>query len=351
MQRCSRSAAPGAERKDAMPDRSGASDLEAALVALDSATLPDIAGALWMETLDAAGLPPEAAVALAGPKDGPRAHGERMRLFIEHLLRHPLSHSPSYDAVYRRLLEEIGDLSPHQACAIQMNFLGPPAGVGYDSVPVPAGLEFPRDHLPKPRSQVGWHFVVGSCWSADGREFGVELMFFQTAMYPPEVAAGFGLTDDENQTVELQFAISEAGGRHWQAAPVVLSGTSGLVGWDTDPFIYRLGRNTIRCHGSGELLPLTIAARGLDRGGDEPHVLAAEITFASGKQVLLQGDGGCMPGVGGARVLRRVRPQGVNRRRLRAGSGTRTPRDHVKDTHHERRRPGDADTARASHRP
>jgi predicted secreted hydrolase len=184
-----------------------------------------------------------------------------------------------------------------------MNFLGPPAGVGYDPVPVPAGLEFPRDHLPKPRSQVGWHFFVGSCWSADGREFGVELMFFQTAMYPPEVAAGFGLTDGENQTVELQFAISEAGGRHWQAAPVVLSGTSGLAGWDADPFIYRLGRNTIRCHGSGEFLPLTIAARGVDRGGDEPHVLAAEITFASGKRVLLQGAGGCMPGVDGMGTL------------------------------------------------
>jgi len=32
------------------------------------------------------------------------------------------------------------------------------------------------------RSRVGWHFFVGSCWSADGKEHGVELMFFQTAL-------------------------------------------------------------------------------------------------------------------------------------------------------------------------
>jgi predicted secreted hydrolase len=303
MQRRGRHRNTGTERNNEMTDRPETSDLATALAALDAATLADIAGALWMETLDPAGVPAEAAAALAGPKDSPRAHGERMRLFIEHLLLHPLSHSPGYDAVYRRLLEEVADLSPHEAYAIRMNFLGAPASVGYDPVPVPAGLEFPRDHLPQPRSQVGWHFFVGSCWSADGREFGVELMFFQCALYPPEVAAGFGLTDDENQTVELQFAISEAGGRHWQAAPIVLAGTSGLVGWDADPFVYRLGRNTIRCHTSGELLPLTITARGTDRGGDEPHVLAAEITFSSGKQVLLQGAGGCMPGVDGMGTL------------------------------------------------
>jgi len=275
------------------------SEIEAALASFDDGTRADIAGALWLDDLDAAAIPQEAAAALASPKNSPKAHGERMRLFIEHLLQHPLSHSPSYEAVYRRLLAEIGDLSPHQAYVIQANFLGPPGAVGYDPIPAPAGLEFPRDHLPKPRSQDGWHFFVGSCWSADGREFGVELMFFQKAIYPPDVAAGFGLSPDENQTVELQFAVSEAGGRHWQAAPVVLAGTSGLAGWQADPFVYHLGRNSIRCHRSDGLLPVTITARGVDRGADTPHSLAAQITLASGKGVLLQGEGGCMPSVDG----------------------------------------------------
>ena len=123
-----------------MSEQPGGARLTAALAKLDAATIADLAGALWVETLDPAAIPPEAAAALTGPKDDPRARGERMRLFIEHLLLHPLSHSPDYDAVYRRLLDEIGDLSPHQAYAIRMNFLGPAAGIGYDLVPEPATM-------------------------------------------------------------------------------------------------------------------------------------------------------------------------------------------------------------------
>jgi len=166
-------------------------------------------------------------------------------------------------------------------------------------VPAPADLRFPRDHLPKVRSRVGWHFFVGSCWSVDGKEHGVELMFLQTALYPPALAAGFGLTDDENQTVELQFAISEAGGRHFQAEPVVLAATSGLVDYQTDPFVYRLGRNTIECHRSGGFFPVTIKAWGLDKGTKPRRKLSIDLTFLSGKETLLQGDSGCMPSIDG----------------------------------------------------
>ena len=282
-----------------MPGPDAIPDLAAAVAEFDQETRDDIALALWMEELDLAAIPAGAATHLADPKNSPAAHGDRMRRFIRYLVDHPVSHSPDYRKVYARLLDVCGDLSPHQAYAIQAGFLGPPAAVGYDMVPAPADLQFPRDHLPKPRSQVGWHFIVGSCWGSDGKEYGVELMFFQTALYPPAVAAGFGLSDDENQTVELQFAISEAGGRHFQAVPVVLAGTSGLVDWQADPFVYRLGRNSIRCHRSGELFPLTIQAWGVDRGTEPHRTLSIDLTFSSGKETLLQGDGGCMPSVDG----------------------------------------------------
>ena len=137
-----------------------------------------------------------------------------MRSFLKYLIEHPVDHTPSFEKNYEHLLPRCGQLSPQAAYAITVNLLGPPATVGYDMVPTTAGFRFPRDFGPKPRSAVGWHFFVGSCWDEEGVEYGVELMFFQAAVFPPALAAGFGLTADENQVVEQQFAISVAGGDH-----------------------------------------------------------------------------------------------------------------------------------------
>ena len=276
---------------------------EGTLAAFDETTRDHIAHALWMNDFDVAKIAPDIASRLADPKNSPAAYGDRMRRYIRFLIDHPLSRTPSHRTIYDRLLPYCEELTPHQAYVIQMAFLGPPSTVGYDMVPARADLQFPRDHLPKVRSKNGWHFFVGSCWDTDGKEYGVELMFFQAALFPPNVAAGFGLTDDENQVVELQFAISEAGGRHFQAEPVVLGGTSGLVGYGADPFVYRLGRNTITCHRSGEFFPVTIQAWGLDRGADPARQLGVDITFSSGKETLLQGADGCMPSVDGTGSL------------------------------------------------
>lgn len=276
---------------------------QAAIDALDEETRTNVAQALWLDSFDIAELAPEIIARLADPSNAPSAHGDRMRRFIGYLLEHPVSRTPSYRKIYRELLKHCDELSPHQAYVIQTGFLGPASTVGYDMMPARADLQFPRDHLPKTRSQVGWHFFVGSCWSEDGTEYGVELMFFETALYPPAIAAGFGLSDDENQVVELQFAISEKGGKHLQAEPVVIAGTSGLVSYDTDPFVYRLGRNTIQCHREGEFFPVTIRAWGVDRGTEPSRTLSIDLTFSSGKEVLLQGENGSMPSVDGTGSL------------------------------------------------
>jgi len=278
-------------------------DVAAALAAFDETTRDHIAHALWMGKFDAARIAPEIASRLADPKNSPAAYGDRMRRYIRFLIDHPLSRTPSHRKIYDRLLRHCEELTPHQSYVIQSAFLGPPSTVGYDMIPARADFQFPRDHLPKVRSRNGWHFFVGSCWDTEGKEYGVEFMFFQAAHFPPHVAAGFGLSDDENQMVELQFAISEAGGRHFQAEPVVLGGTSGLVGYDTDPFVYRLGRNTIECHRSGEFFPVTIKAWGLDRGASPSRQFSVDITFSSGKETLLQGADGCMPSIDGTGSL------------------------------------------------
>ena len=270
-----------------------------ALAAFDEATRDHIAHALWLDEFDETRIAPEIACKLAAPKNSPAAHGERMRKYIRFLIDHPLSHTPSHSKIYERLLPYCDELSPHQSYVIQSNFLGAPSTVGYDMMPAPPDFQFPRDHLPKVRTRNGWHFFVGSCWDTEGKEYGVELMFFRAALFPPHVAAGFGLSDDENQVVEMQFAISEAGGRHFQAEPVVLGGASGLLGHDTNPFVYRLGRTTIQCHRSGEFFPVTIKAWGVDRGASPSRKLGVDITFSAGKETLFQGASGCMPFIDG----------------------------------------------------
>jgi predicted secreted hydrolase len=253
-----------------------------------------------MERFHADSIDPDVLAKLNDAKNSPEAFGERMASFIRYLQDHPLSRTPSYMRIYDRLLRHCQALSPHQAYVLQTSFLGPPSTVGYDMVPTSRPeFVFPRDHGPKERSQVGWHFFVGSCWDTDGAEYGVELMFFQTALLPPAIAAGLGLSDDENQIVELQFAISERGGHHYQAEPVVLAGTSGLISRTDDPFTYRLGKNAIECHHKGEFFPLSVRAWGVDRGEERALTLGMDLTFSSGKETLLQGDAGRMPAVDG----------------------------------------------------
>lgn len=182
-------------------------------------------------------------------------------------------------------------------------FLGLNASQGFDRLPEKAELQFPRDHLPQLKTQVGWHFFVGSCWDVEGREFGVEYMLFRAPLINPVLAAQFNLTDLENQVIELQLGISEAGDRHYQADPVVIAGTTGLITCGLTPFHYVVGRNRIESSNSASFFPLYLAAWGVEKSGPEAKELGIDLTFTSGKEYLLQGANGCMPCVDGMGTL------------------------------------------------
>lgn len=273
------------------------------LAGLDPETRRSIADALWQRELDVSAIEPDVLAALTSQTHSPEAFGSRMRTFLAYLLEHPVDHTPSYEKNYEHLLPYCDRLSPQASYAMALNFLGPPATVGYDMVPTKANFQFPTDFGTKPRSAVGWHFFVGSAWDEDGVEYGVELMFFQAGILPPPLAAGLGLTEDENQVVEQQLAISVAGQGHWQAEPVSLSGASGLVSHTANPFSYHLGRNSFVCHEADDFFPITITAWGVDRGERPERQLAIDLTFTSGKQYLFQGADGCMPAVDGVGSL------------------------------------------------
>ena len=265
----------------------------------DDATRASIATALWQSDFDAAALPPDVVAGLLSDSNSPAAWGARMREFLVYLLDHPLSHTPDRKKVYEALLNHCAELSPQQVYVWQTSLLGPAATVGYDMIPTVANLEFPRDHAPKFTSQVGWHFFVGSAWDTDGVEYGVEMMFFGAAIFPPHIAAGFGLSPEQNQVIELQLAISEAGGRHYQAEPVVLAGTSGLLGYQESPMVFHLGRNVIECQNPDEFFPVTVQAWGVDRGHATKVELGIDLRFSSGKEPLRQGANGLMPSIDG----------------------------------------------------
>ena len=269
---------------------------------LDEETKDNIARALWMTRFEKERLPKDVLEHLASDKNSNEAFGERMQYRLQDLLKHPDSFTPSCRKRYETLIEHSGSLSPHQAYAMN-DFLGLDSSKGYQEIPEKADIRFPRDHVPQFRYQVGWHFFAGSCTGRNGKEYGVELMFWQSSLLPSTIAEHFGLSDIENQIIELQLAVSEAGERHYQTKPVVVAGTTGLVGFIHDPFTYNLGKNTIRSLQHGSLFPLQLQAKGTDFGVSPPVGIEIDLTFSSAKQPFLQGKNGCLPCCSGIGTL------------------------------------------------
>jgi predicted secreted hydrolase len=269
---------------------------------LDADTRDAIAQALWRRTLQADDLTADQVRRLTSGQNSNRAFAERLRYRLRYLLDHPDSFTPSYRVRYETLLDHADSLSPHQAYAMT-TLLGLDSSKGYRTMPERADLRFPQAHAEDLQTQVGWYFFVGSCWDESGMEYGVELMFWRVALLPMPAARHFGLTDVENQILELQFAISRAGDRHYQATPVVVAGTTGLLDFKPDGLGARLGRNQVRPLQEGSVFPLQVQAKGWYEAEADPVELEIDLTFASSKGVLLQGANGCMPCCGGVGTL------------------------------------------------
>lgn len=272
-------------------------------VEIDQSTQEHIANALWLEEYDESQIPKSSLVKILSPKNTNQAFGTRMNAYLDWLIQRPQSHNPTYKKRYNILKKYCNSLSPQQTYIFVSKFLGRNATQGFDLMPTKADLEFMRDHLPQPNTQVGWHFFVGSAWDEKGKEYGIECMFFRVALLPPELAKELGLTQQENQAVELQLGISEAGGIHRQADPIIIAGTSGLIDWQKNPYSYSVGKNRIFASKKDSFWPLNLQARGIDKSSTQSVKLAVDLSFESGKEYLFQGDDGCMPCVAGMGTL------------------------------------------------
>ncbi|HMS92701.1 MAG TPA: ATP-binding protein, partial [Candidatus Saccharibacteria bacterium] len=168
--------------------------------------IPDsqyVADALWLDEFDLDKIPKNIQDKIQSEKHSTEAYGDRMREYLKLLTQKQQSHNPNYKKRYRELSKHIDELTPHQAYTIIARFLGNNTTQFFDQIPSKVNLQFPRDHQPKLTSQVGWHFFVGSVWAEDGQEYGIELMFFRQSILPPKLAKEFGLTDVENQVIEI----------------------------------------------------------------------------------------------------------------------------------------------------
>lgn len=273
------------------------------LDSLDAVTKDYIAQALWLDTWDETRIPDTIRKTLASEQNSNRAFGERMAARLQALIDDPETFTPSYADRYLGFLDHVESLSPQQVYAMS-NLLGPDNAKDFPPLPAEAGFEFPRRHAVDLDRQVGWYFVVGSCYGTNGKEYGVEFMFFRNAILPPDIAEHYGISAAENQITELHLAITEAGGEHHRAIPIVIAGTTGLLDFTPDGLGWRMGENVFESLDPATgALPLHFKARGTHRGGKTPITFSIDAVANESDPVSLQGVEGCDPCCDGVGTL------------------------------------------------
>lgn len=292
----------GAGAQDATPTALVMPDARVAFDALDPETKDAISRALWTTNITPDQIPPDLLEQIIGPKNSNEGFGLRMGARILELLAQPDSFVQSYAVRYEQLTTIAQSLTAHQAYLVS-NLIGPEGSRGYSQLPTEADFQFPQRNAIDLQSQIGWYFFVGSATADDGQEYGIELMFFRGALVPPHIATALGISDVENQMVELHFAIAQAGGRHYQAKPILIAGTTGLLTFEQNKLGATMGKNSITSGDGDSIYPIRLQAWGQDDGEIEPVQFSIDLTFTSGKDYLLQGAGGCSPCCDGVGTL------------------------------------------------
>ena len=74
---------------------------------------------------------------------------------------------------------------------------------------------------------------------------------------PPALASEMGLSEIENQAVEIHLAIGdESSGVHYSANTEVIAGTTGLIDFNSIPYSYSVGHNSIKStDATGSMFP------------------------------------------------------------------------------------------------
>jgi predicted secreted hydrolase len=279
--------------------------LKTTIASIDNATKLNIAQALWMQEYDEEKIPADILEKIHSKLNSNESFAIRFKQRVELMIQNPMSFVEKRDNRYKDILSNIDTLSPQQEYA-SILFLGPESVTGYEPIPSSPKFNFPQIDSPQLKNQVGWHFYVGNFKDEKGNNYSIQFMFWQYAHLPPDLAEFYGMTDIENQTLEMHLAICDPQKqKQYRATTSVVAGTSGLVSFQPKPYEYKMGKNIIKSFDpDGNLFPLEISAKGFDKS-DESNVdvISINLSLTNDKGIFLQGDEGCSPSIGGIGTL------------------------------------------------
>jgi predicted secreted hydrolase len=275
---------------------------------LDNLTKQSIAHTLWMKEYDESKIPSEILEKINSEKNSNESFTFRFCKRIEKMMTSQLSFVTGRKNRYLKILEnaEKNARSPQSLYASNL-LLGPESVLGYEPLPSNLDFDFTKLDLPQLKTQVGWHFFVGNYKDSEGNNYSVEFMFWHYTQLPPELASRMGLSDLENQTVEMHLAICDPQNqKQYRATTSVVAGTTGLISVKSQPvFEYRMGNNAILGLGqSGTLFPVRLVGLGYDLSDEQnPSEIEIDIALNNKKGYFLEGEDGFAPSVDGIGTL------------------------------------------------
>jgi len=273
--------------------------------AIDALTKQNIANALWMQEYDESKIPKEILEKIHSDKNSNVSYAKRYKERLTQMMDSQLSFvEPRLDR-YKFIMDNADSLSP-QACYTTNLLLGPESVTGYKPISLTPSFNQPAIDAPQLDYQVGWHFFVGNFKDEHNNHYSVELMFWLYAQLPPQIATSLGLSDIENQTLEMHLSICDPQKqKQYRATTAVVAGTTGLVSFGSAPYLYKMGKNSIQGQNpNGDLFPVTLTACAYDMS-DEKNVeeIKINISLEDAKGIFLEGEEGCSPSVDGVGTL------------------------------------------------
>ncbi len=151
---------------------------------------------------------------------------------------------------------------------------------GFERALAPRPLSFPRDHGPHPAFQTEWWYYTGNL-DAGGRHFGFQLTFFRSGLTPAPAERQSAWGADSIYMAHLALSDVEAG--RFYAYERFSRGAAGLAGASGEPFRVFLEDWSVAGEGPEGMTMRLKAAEG---------DVAIDLTLASTKPVVLQGDRG-----------------------------------------------------------